>query len=102
MPSLFVTPTSRGLEMVTGETLPDDGKAARRFQIRLRMFARRGLDSLRATELAERLTVRDEQRDDRRLCVECAHLRRGWNCAKGDAVLVDVLQRCFSFRWERA
>lgn len=71
-----------------------------RFQARLRLFARRGLDAVTAFDVAERLWQRDRDYDDRRLCVECAHLMRGWRCKKKEAVLADVLQRCPAFAWE--
>lgn len=47
--------------------------------------------------LAEKLARRDADRDDRRLCVECSHCRRS-GCAKGDAWLPTMLQRCDRFK----
>lgn len=60
-----------------------------------------------AEDLAERLTLRDRQADDRRLCLECTALtRNGCDAARrgrvpgagpGFVPLVDVLQRCPAF-----
>jgi hypothetical protein len=50
-----------------------------------------------ASRLAEMLVQRDRDEDDRRLCVECAHIGPGWRCARREAVLVDQLQRCPAF-----
>lgn len=46
--------------------------------------------------LAGKLARRDADHDDRRLCVECSHCRRS-GCAKGDAWLPTMLQRCDRF-----
>lgn len=61
-----------------------------------------------AEHLAERLTLRDRQHDDRRLCLECASLADNWRCllaARGHLVGADrrlepvptILQRCEGF-----
>ena len=60
-----------------------------------------------ADHLAERLTLRDRQGDERRLCLECAALRpRGCAAAQRGEVpgagpqfvpMLDVLQRCPAF-----
>jgi hypothetical protein len=47
-------------------------------------------------ETAERLAIRDSGWDDRRLCVECRNCRRS-GCAKGDAWLPTIFQRCDNF-----
>jgi hypothetical protein len=77
-----------------------DARDDKRFQFRLALFIKRGIDAARAFDIAERLWQRDRDLDTRRLCLECKHLRRGWNCAKNEAVLTDVLQRCPLFSWE--
>ena len=61
-----------------------------------------------AEHLAERLTLRDRQHDDRRLCLECAALADNWRClvaARGRLAGADrrlepvqtILQRCPGF-----
>ncbi len=47
---------------------------------------------------AERLLHRDRGADDRRLCVECSHAGPGWRCAKREAFMLDLLQRCPMFK----
>jgi hypothetical protein len=79
---------------------------------RAELFMRRGLDEERATELAETLRGRDSQLDDRRMCIECTHLRRDGGCfaarqgwIHGAAVYLTpvqtMLQRCERFEWQR-
>ena len=62
-----------------------------------------------AEHLAERLTLRDRQHDDRRLCLECAARSEGGRClvaARGRLPEADrrlepvptILQRCLGFR----
>lgn len=50
-----------------------------------------------ADDLAERLTLRDRDGDDRKLCQECAHGIRGLRCAKNHAFQATQLQRCPAF-----
>ncbi len=81
------------------------------FSSRLHHFTRHGLDFTQAEQLADSLVQRDRTNDDRRLCLECAHLKHGaglWGCNQwrraglgaacvpGD--LVTVLQRCDGFK----
>jgi hypothetical protein len=47
---------------------------------------------------AERLLHRDREADDRRLCVECSHAGPGWRCARREAFMLDLLQRCPLFK----
>ncbi len=56
-----------------------------------------GVEGGRAERLAARLVQRDRDGDDRRLCIECQWARIN-DCAKGEAFLVDVLQRCPRFQ----
>lgn len=62
-----------------------------------------------AEHLAERLTLRDRQADDRRMCVECRELEAGGRCAaarRGALASTErrfeptpnVLMRCPAFR----
>lgn len=81
------------------------------FTARLHQFTRRGLASSKAETLADKLVIRDREGDDRRLCLECVHLKRGgkdWGCnqwhraglgASGlPADLVRQLKRCDGFK----
>ena len=81
------------------------------FTARVRQFIRCGLDGTKAEGLADALVVRDRDADDRRLCLECRHLKAGgsaWSCAQwrgaglaGAGVSADVvmlLQRCNGFK----
>ena len=80
------------------------------FTARLALFTGRGLKAEDADDLAQRLTRRDLERDDRRVCLECRHMygdverrrcsqwRKLWiGDASTPADLVDVLQRCTGF-----
>lgn len=84
---------------------PDDAVGAR-----VALFRGRGLNQAAAMALAQRLMVRDQQHDERRVCLECAHMAGTANARrcgqwrqtrmKGPAMpadLVDVLQRCHGF-----
>ena len=83
-----------------------------RFNYRLALFIRRGIESLLAEKLADRLALRDFERDDRRLCLECESLQRGGKCfqvAQGKLPKVsprhepvtNVLQRCSAFSFQK-
>jgi hypothetical protein len=59
-----------------------------------------------AEALAERLTLRDREAEDRHLCIECQHCRPGLICAAHRAAgvgrelgraLASLLQRCPAF-----
>ena len=78
---------------------------------RTAMFNRRGLPALEAELLADKLVTRDRDGDDRRLCLECAHLSRAggvMRCAQWQraglgapnlpAGLAMQLQRCVGFK----
>lgn len=77
---------------------------------RIVRFQQHGLSEAAAEPLAQRLALRDSQRDERHMCLECAHLYgtpTAWRCATrasptraGHAIppeLADVLQRCRAF-----
>ncbi len=72
--------------------------------LRARLFQRRWRDSRVAHDLADALGMRDEQRDDRRLCIECAHYpsrQFGQWCRKRRAVIpLGILHRCPLFSFE--
>jgi hypothetical protein len=57
----------------------DDGEMAR-FEARARHFQRRGIAVIDAEDLAERLTLRDKQFDELRMCLECSHLTDRGRC----------------------
>jgi len=83
-----------------------------RLSKRVGLFKRRGCSEEQAGELAELLLLRDADRDDRRMCIECAHLQRDSGCfaarqgwiAGAAAYLTPVqnmLQRCERFEWQK-
>lgn len=74
---------------------------------RVERFVARGLDLIDATVLADSLVLRDRDGDDRRLCLECDHLRAGGRCGVRTVAdvpagrLIDalpILQRCNQFK----
>ena len=76
---------------------------------RTALFKRRGLDKERALEAARSLRKRDNESDDRRMCIECAHLQRdgvcfaarqGWipGVARYLTPVKTMLQRCGHFK----
>ena len=80
------------------------------FAARLHLFTRHGLDYTEAEGLADGLVARDRHIDDRRMCLECSHLRRSaglWRCgpwqraglpvADVPGEVVKLLQRCEGF-----
>lgn len=82
-----------------------------RFDKRVGIFMRRGLAPDTAAELADQLRDRDADFDDRRMCIECAHLQRdggcfaarqGWlNAAVYLRPVHNMLQRCERFEWQK-
>jgi hypothetical protein len=87
------------------------GREIDRFSKRVVMFASRRLTNVAAEKLAERLVERDRDGDDRRICLECRHLRRSGVCQVAHegrmhgasvtyAPVTTVLQRCWHFDWE--
>jgi hypothetical protein len=90
------------------------GREIDTFAARLHHFTRRGLLVSDAETLADKLVTRDREADDRRLCLECAHLAGHasvWGCrnwqragvatkpqhAQLSAALVIQPQRCDGF-----
>ena len=86
------------------------------FTARLARFTDKGLDLDAGERVADKLLIRDRENDDRRVCLECAHLTgygvgpwacRGWQRA-GIAIrsrdaqlpgdLVKILQQCDGFK----
>ena len=59
------------------------GREIDTFTTRQHHFKRRGLKELDAERLADKLVTRDREEDERRLCLECAHLAGHagtWGC----------------------
>lgn len=88
-----------------------DDKQIARFNFRKALFERRGLEPVVAEREADRLATRDYERDDRRMCVECASLQRNGRCFVSSQGLmrntnvrhepvIDILQRCDYFTWQ--
>lgn len=109
-PDPTTTRLQRGLSSGETTTAPpkDDTHTAR-----LARFTDKGLSLDDSEALADRLAIRDSERDDRRICLECTHLRGAgaWRCGNweiagvairaSDAQLpgemVQLLQRCDGF-----
>ena len=76
------------------------------FTVRVLLFMRHRVSPTNADDLAERLTLRDREQDERRLCFECLHFRPG-RCGNHAAAgiggpalphdLAALLQRCPGF-----
>lgn len=96
---------------VTGERYqPYLAPASNSISARVAVFRDRGLNQDASLALALQLETRDTERDDRRVCLECAYLSgggRSWSCSqwrrtgmKGPptpADLIDIPQRCAGF-----
>ena len=76
------------------------------FTARRDRLLRWGWTKQQAEAVAKRLTLRDRDADDRRLCVECTHCRPGLTCTAYRAAgvgrelghdLATLLQRCPAF-----
>lgn len=83
-----------------------------RLERRVALFVRRGLPEGEASALAEQLLLRDADWDERRMCIECAHLQRdgvcfaarqGWihGASRYLTPVQDMLQRCERFEWQK-
>lgn len=105
--------THSGLPTISVDRVPFPAWGEReigRFNFRVALFTRRGWDRQKAEAWADRLFERDHERDDRRLCIECAHLRRSGGCfaaSQGQIPgasrylnpVTDVMARCSAFKW---
>ncbi len=63
------------------------------FTARLARFTDKGLSLIDGEALADRLVIRDRDLDDRRVCMECAHLRHGGRCGNWKAAEVAIRAR---------
>ncbi|WP_114973387.1 hypothetical protein [Rhodoferax ferrireducens] len=82
----------------------------KRFVFRHGLFQRRGVEFFAAEKLAESLVLRDYERDDRRICLECDGWQRGGKCfhvtqgtmpnvSPRHEPVMNVLQRCDFFKF---
>ena len=96
---------------INAQMLPWDDAQITRFGLRVALFARRGADPEQAEYWADRLALRDQQRDDRRSCIECAHRQDDRRCFVAKAgrmrgvsrlfqAMDFTLQRCGYFKWQ--
>ena len=60
---------------------------------RIDRFCDRGLSYDDASILADKLVIRDREGDDRRVCLECAHLHYGGRCGNWQAAGVAIRAR---------
>lgn len=82
----------------------------KRAMFRIPLFMRRGLTEPLAHWWADRLAVRDYERDDRRICLECDGLQRSGHCFAASRGLMrgvtklepvtTILQRCPNFSFQ--
>jgi hypothetical protein len=84
-------------EAETAHREPCDDVVIARFQRRLTLLLQRGLNEQDADDLAERLHLRDVDRDDRRMCFECSSCRTN-RCSVSEVFLGAQLQRCPQFK----
>ena len=59
----------------------------------LARFTDKGLSLIDAEALADKLVIRDREGDDRRVCLECVHLRHGGRCGNWQAAGVAIRAR---------
>lgn len=70
-----------------------NGKEIDTFTARLARFTDKGLSLIDAERLADKLVARDREGDDRRVCLECAHLHHGGRCGNWQAAGVAIRAR---------
>ena len=89
---------------------PWTDKEINRFQLRCELFERRGLTPDDAEHIADRLALRDQERDERRMCIECTQLQQDGGCFAAKRGLMSnatrslhpvktILMRCEHFEW---
>jgi len=89
-----------------------DESQIRRAMFRMALLVRRGLTAHLSEWWADRLTVRDKERDDRRICLECSSLQRDGKCFQVQQGVMrgvspkhepvsTILQRCDYFSWQK-
>lgn len=72
-----------------------------RFPKRVALFQRRGMGHAQAERVADSLALRDQDRDERRMCVECESWQQSRTCRKGLPTSFDQLARCVGFTWQK-
>lgn len=93
-------------------------KYIERFILRHALFMRRGMSGELAEKVADRLALRDYERDTRQCCIECKHLQHHkgrtpfntcFQAARGvipgtsqrHEPVTDILQRCEFFEFQK-
>ena len=72
-----------------------DESQIRRAMFRMALLVRRGLTAHLSEWWADRLTVRDKERDDRRICLECSSLQRDGKCFQVQQGVMRQISRHF-------
>ena len=80
---------------------PWTDKEIARFTARVGLFKRRGFAEGQAERVADMLALRDQLKDDRRLCVECSNYQRSGTCFRKLTVTLLQLIRCQGFEWQK-
>jgi hypothetical protein len=65
---------------INSRMLPWGDREFSRFAFRVALFRRRFMSETEATKIADRLALMDQERDDRRMCVECENLQQDGGC----------------------
>jgi hypothetical protein len=105
-PPSAIAPTNDPDRWCWPHSVAGNSKEIGTFMSRLARFTDKGLSYDDAQRLADKLVIRDREGDDRRLCLECAHLKglgcHNWQQAQvGEHLprdLVAVLQRCGGYQ----
>lgn len=66
---------------------------------RVALFVRRGMTPDQAEKTVDQLAARDQDGDDRRMCIECSNWQQSRTCFKGLPTSFDQLARCVGFQW---
>lgn len=67
---------------------------------RAALFVRRGMTHDQAEGVVDQLAARDQDADDRRMCVECSNWQASRTCFKRMPTSFDQLARCAAFAWQ--
>ena len=89
-----------GMNFHVGQKLIWTQAEITRARARMERLEQAGLTGSDADVLVDALVERDRGYDDRRICLECKHLRSKGDalvCGNGQAALPFVLQRCDGF-----
>lgn len=88
----FIPPSQR-------HDIPWGARQIARFKFRVALFMRRGMAEDVAEAWGDRLAVRDSDRDNRRICIECSAWQRSRTCAKRLPTSPLQLACCHGFEW---